>query len=99
LLLKAFLIAFDEQHEITPTLLHNPPSGLHLRVQGIHQPDGPIQIQPVQQPLPSRNLVALVSDRFHSQRASTAGINRTDQLRFAAPPQGLPVQDHHVSVG
>ena len=92
------LVALDDQNEVTSALLHDRVGRLHLRVERIHQRDGAVQVQPLQQRLPCGDLVALVGHRFDSQRPSAARVDGSDQLRAPAAPDRLAIQHHHVAI-
>ena len=92
------LVALDDKDEIAPALLHDRARRLHLRVQRIHQGDGAVQVQPFQQRLARRNLVALVGHRFDTQHPSAARVDGSDQLRAPAAPNRLAIQHHHVAI-
>src|ERR1035438_5777000 len=92
------LVAFDEQEEVSCALLHDGAGRLHLRVEGIHQGNGALQFQAIQQCLARWNLVTLAGHGFHAQGASALGINGPDQLRAPAAPQGFAVQDYHIAI-
>ncbi len=95
---KARLVAFDKENEISPAFLHHGAGGFGLSVQGIHQRDGSIQFQAVQQGLPGGNLMALVSHGFDRQGAPALDIDRADQLSALAATQRFAVQDHDAAV-
>lgn len=78
LLQEAGLVAFDKEDKIPPTLLHDGMPCLDLGVQSVHQSDGSIQFQAVQQRLSGGNLVALVRHGLHAQGASTLRVNDSD---------------------
>ena len=92
------LVALDHQDEIPPTLLHDRAGRLHLRMERIHQRDGAVQIQPIQQSLARGNLVALVGYRLDAQCASAACIDGSHQLSAPAATHGFAIQHHHVAI-
>ena len=71
--LKVALVAFDYHHVVSSPLLHHRACRFHLRVEGVHQGDGAVQIQPIQQPLADGKVsgsefVGAVLDQFsHKQ--------------------------------
>lgn len=95
---QCFLIALDHQYEITPTFLHDRACRLNLRMERIHQSDGAVQVQPLQQGLARRNLVAFVGHRLDSQRPSAARVDGSDQLSALAAAHGFAIQHHHLAI-
>lgn len=61
---ERFLIALNYPHEITSALLHDCSCGLHLSMEGLHQGNGALQVQSIQQGLTRRDRVALVVAAF-----------------------------------
>lgn len=95
---QCWLIAFDHQEEITPALLHDGVGGLHLGVERIQQCDGAVQVQPPQQALASRDLVAFVGHRLHAQGPAALGVDGAHQLGAAAAAHRLAIEHHHVPI-
>jgi hypothetical protein len=95
---QGLLVALDHQDEITPTLLDDRARRLHLRMERVHQGDGAIQVQPLDQRLARGNLVALVGHGLNTQRPSAARVDGSDQLRAPAGPHRFAIQHHHVAI-
>lgn len=98
MVVEGFLVALDHQYEFSPAFLHDRASGLHLGMERIHQGDGSVQVQPLQQRLARRNLVAFVGNRLDTQRSSAARVDGSDQLGASAPTHGLAIEHHHVAI-
>ena len=98
MVLKCFLVALGNQHEIPPTFLHDRARRFHLRMERIHQRDGSVQVQTFQQRLGRRDLVALFGHRLDSQCPSAARVDSPHQLSALAATHRFAIQHQHIAI-